>query len=114
MIISNIKNFQSVYQTEKQISELGDKLDEEAKGRLEAGVQAVKDAIASENLAQMKESTEALNKLWHEEAGKMYAQSQAAEGAPADDAGAGPAEGDTPESEEAIEADFEVVDEEKK
>jgi molecular chaperone DnaK len=107
---------QSVYQTEKQINELGDKLGADAKGRLEAAVEKVKDAIKSESVSRMKETTEALNKLWHEEAGKMYAQSQAAqEGAAAGGAAGGSGEaGGASESDEAVDADFEVVDEDKK
>jgi molecular chaperone DnaK len=107
---------QLVYQTEKQMSELGDKLSADAKSRLEPAVQRVKDAVQSDNLTAMKEATDALQKIWHEEAGKMYAQT------------GGPAGGPGPESEapngvpnEApngdagpVEADFEVVDEDKK
>ncbi len=109
---------QAIYQTEKQVEELGDKLEEDAKTRLGEAVEKVKEAVKVENLADMKESTEALNKLWHEEAGKMYAASQTeagAEGAPDAGAADGAANGEaSTESAEAVDADFEVVDEDKK
>jgi molecular chaperone DnaK len=110
---------QLVYQTEKQMAELGDKLSTEAKGRLDSALERAKDAIKSENLTAMKEATDALQKVWHEEAGKMYAQSGGPGGG---DPGAGPGAGAPPDAEEApssgdggpVEADFEVVDEDKK
>ncbi len=109
---------QLVYQTEKQMTDLGDKLDAGAKERLQSAVDRVKDALKSESLAAMKDSTEALQKLWHEESGKLYAKTGEAPGA---DGGAGPAGGaagsaDVNGANEGgpVEADFEVVDEEKK
>ncbi len=110
---------QSVYQTEKQMADLDDKLDADGKKRLEEACENVREALKGENDTAVKEASEALQKLWHEEAGKMYAQAGADEG-PA----AGPAEGDAPsgdgatepkaEGDQAVDADFEVVDEDKK
>ncbi|MEZ5063991.1 MAG: molecular chaperone DnaK [bacterium] len=105
---------QAVYQTEKQMQELGDKLDDDAKKRLEEAVQEVKDALTSDNVARIKETSDKLTKLWHDEAGKMYAKAQAAgedpgaAGGPSEAAGEGDSNGD------AVDADFEVVDEDKK
>ncbi|GJM43979.1 MAG: chaperone protein DnaK [Gemmatimonadota bacterium] len=107
---------QSVYQTEKQMEELGEKLGDDAKTRLQEAVDKVKEALKSEDLAAMKETSEALQKLWHEEAGKMYAASQAEEAAAAGAASDGEATNgsSSEESSEAVDAEFEVVDEDKK
>jgi molecular chaperone DnaK len=109
---------QTVYQTEKQIAELGDKLSEDAKKRLSEGVERVKTALKGENANAIKEATEALQKCWHEEAGKMYAKTA---GAQPGGESAGPDSGTAHERPsgngqqgEAVDADFEVVDEDKK
>ena len=111
---------QLVYQTEKQMEELGDKLAEEPRKRLTEAVEKVKEALKAENLTAIKESTEALQKLWHEEAGKMYAASQAeaqakgGDGAPAGGDAEAAGGGAASEGDEAVDADFEVVEEDKK
>jgi molecular chaperone DnaK len=108
---------QSAYQTEKQITELGDKLPADSKQRLTEAVERVKSALKTDSTSSIKEASEALQKLWHEEAGKMYAQAGAeaktgdgGAGAPA----GGPADGQGGKNGGAVDADFEVVDEEKK
>ena len=59
--------------------------------KIEDAAQKVKSALESDNPTAIREATEALQKAWHEEAGKMYAQAQAAgagEGEPAPPPGA--------------------------
>ncbi|MFN8179830.1 MAG: molecular chaperone DnaK [bacterium] len=104
---------QLVYQTEKQMAELGDKLGGDARKRLEDAVSHVKDALKGDDAPTMKRTTEALQKVWHEEAGKMYAQSQQTAGAGAEPA-SGPASEPGKTEGGAVDADFEVVDEDKK
>ncbi len=96
---------QLAYQTEKNINDLGDKLDADQKSKLEAAVGRVREAIKSENLDEIKSSSEALTQLWNEVSSQMYQQSEAA-GAQAETA-------DQPPAENVEEADFEVVDEDK-
>jgi molecular chaperone DnaK len=105
---------QAVYQTEKQIEELGDKLDESAKTSLQEAMEKVREAIQADNLAAMKETSEALQKHWHDVAGKLYAQSQAESGDGGAPQGDAEAEGSNGDSDGAVDADFEVVDEDKK
>jgi len=99
---------QLVYQTEKNISEMGEKLSADDKGKLEAAVGRVKEAIKTDNIDEMKSSTEALSTVWNEMASKMYQQTSSEEGA---QTGGQSASGDKEEKVE--EADFEVVDDEK-
>lgn len=99
---------QLVYQTEKNISEMGEKLSADDKGKLEAAVGRVKEAIKTDNIDEMKSSTEALSTVWNEMASKMYQKTSSEEGA---QTGGQSASGDKEEKVE--EADFEVVDDEK-
>jgi molecular chaperone DnaK len=103
---------QAVYQTEKQMEDLGDKLDADAKKRLEDAVAKVKETLSGTDAKAMKSATEALQKVWHEEAGKLYAANAgAAEGATAQGASADEPSGN---GDEAVDAEFEVVDDDQK
>ncbi len=104
---------QIIYQTEKQLKEAGDKIDSDAKNKLEAGIGRLKEAVKGENVAEMKSSIEALTQILHQAAGKMYEA--------AGSQGAGPQPGAAPGAEpsgeqkkpDAEEADYEVVDDKK-
>jgi molecular chaperone DnaK len=99
---------QLAYQTEKNLRELGDKLDADLKGRVEAALSRVKDAIKSDNIGEIRSATEALNQVWSEAANVLYQRSTAGSeaGQAAGGAEAGP-------SEKVQEADFEVVDDDE-
>ncbi len=99
---------QMVYQTEKNISEMADKLADDDKKKLETAVERVKEALKTDNVDEIKSLTEALSQVWNEMASKMYQQSEASgaeqAGAQADQNG---------QEEKVEEADFEVVDDEQ-
>jgi len=102
---------QLVYQTEKNITEMDEKLSADDKSKLEAAVGRVKEALKGENMDEIKSSSEALSQVWSEMASKM---NQAGE-APTDGAEA-QATAEQPEDakdENVEEADFEVVDDDK-
>ncbi|MFQ5750617.1 MAG: molecular chaperone DnaK, partial [bacterium] len=102
---------QMVYQTEKNLKEMGDKLSADEKSKLETAVGRVKEALKTDNLEEMKASTEALTQVWNEMASKMYQQA----GAQAETAATEPeAKAEQEAKEEKVEeADFEVVDDDK-
>ena len=103
---------QLVYQTEKNLKEYGEKLDGDTKGKLEAAVGRVKEALKSSNTDELKSSTDALNQIWQEAASQMYAQTGGAEqGQSAPDAGAQQEE--TEAGGNVEDADYEVVDDDK-
>ena len=102
---------QLVYQTEKNISEMGDKLAADEKGKLEAAVGRVKEALKSDNMDETKSSTEDLSKIWNELASKMYEQGAPGDAPDAEQAQAEPAQ--ETKDEKVEEADFEVVDNDK-
>lgn len=76
----------TVYQTEKQIQELGDKVSADVKTKVEEKVKALKDAIASDNTQSMKAAMEDLQKEVMAMGQAMYSQPEG--GAPG--AGAAP------------------------
>ena len=97
----------TVFQTEKQLKEFGDKLTAEAKAKIEAGVGRVKEALKADSDAEIESSAEALNQLWQEASSEMYqsASQQQAQAQPE----TGSDNGDNAASEKAVDADFEEV-----
>jgi len=114
----------TLYQSEKQMQELGDKVDPETKAKIETAIGRLKEAQKGSDLEEMKSATEQLNKEWNEVATKMYSQAGDQPGAEQPGPGAGPQEkaaggaesdsGNGNGKSEVQDADFEVVDEEKK
>ena len=105
---------QMVFETEKNLNELGDKLDEDSKSKLQAALDRTREALKGSDMNEIKSSQEALTQIWNEVAQKLYQtqadDQQGAPGAGAESAGAG----SKAESEaEVVDADYEVVDEEK-
>ena len=99
----------------------GDKVSEDEKKNIEDAIQKLRDAIAGDSLETINSAKEALMQISHKMAEEMYKQAQAEEATGADtgQAGAQP-DAETSETESssdsggAVDADFEVVDEDKK
>ncbi|MBD3382844.1 MAG: molecular chaperone DnaK [candidate division Zixibacteria bacterium] len=109
------------YQTEKNLKQFEDKLDDDTKSKLNAALERTKQAISDNNLAEMKSASEDLQKMWHEASAGIYQQAtQQQQGQPGADQSApfdrGSGGNGQPEQgqDEAVEADFEVVDDDKK
>ena len=95
-----------VYQTEKQIKELEDKLSANAKGDLEAAIAKLKKDIENNDTEAMKASMKALEEKLMQYGQEIYQQAQA-NGA----AGAQGAQG-APKNDDGV-VDAEIVDDEK-
>lgn len=96
-----------VYQTEKTLSDLGDKVPADTKSDVEAAVAEVKSALEADDTEAIKSGVEKLQQSSYKLAEIMYADSQAASAEGESDAAhAG-------DEEEVVEADYEVVDEEE-
>ncbi len=82
----------AVYQAEKTIKDLGDKLDPAERADIETAVQKLKDSIASNSVEAMKTDTEALQQAFYKASEKLYQQAGGAEGQPepGSEGGAGP------------------------
>ena len=61
-----------IYETEKNIKENDDKLNDEDKAQLNEKLDSMKKAKEAGNTSDMKKSLEELNNVWSEVAGKMY------------------------------------------
>ena len=103
-----------LYASRKSLSDLADKVDDADKAAVEAGISELEAVLDSEDIAVLREKTEALQSAVASVAQKAYeaqaAQEEAA-GGEAGEAGNGPtgADADGP-----VEAEYEVVDEDKK
>jgi molecular chaperone DnaK len=104
---------QLVYQTEKNLKEYGDKIEAEAKNKIDAAVNRLKESLKTENLEEIKSASEALSQVWSEASSNLYQQAGPAPGAEAQDTTSKGAADQTAE-EKVEEADYEVVDDEKK
>ncbi|WHY18298.1 molecular chaperone DnaK [Paenibacillus sp. G2S3] len=101
---------QLVYSTEKVIKDLGDKADASEVEKANEAKDKVKAALETDNLEEINAATEALTEIVQQLSVKLYEQAaQAEQGA---EGGAGAAEG-APKKDNVVDADYEVVDEDK-
>ena len=61
-----------VYNSEKTLTELGDKISGEEKAKIETEIEATKKALESNNTEQIKEATEKLTKVFYEMSEQLY------------------------------------------
>jgi molecular chaperone DnaK len=96
----------AAYQAEKQLEELGDQVDEAAKSEIESAIADVRSALDSDDVAEIKAKTDALQTAFHKVSDKIYQAAQQQQGA------AGAQTGDAASSENGAgaEAEEEVVD----
>ena len=73
---------QAVYQAEREMKEMGDKLAGADKAALESAIAALKSAVESGDTAAMKSSVEALTQARHKVAEALYKQQAGADSAP--------------------------------
>ena len=102
---------QIVYQTEKTLSEMGDKLDAADKSEVEAKLEELKTALKGTDTAAIKSATEALTQAFYKVSEKMY-QATGAQGQPG--AGSDPSQGGAQGGQDYYDADYTVVDDDKK
>jgi len=103
---------QLIYQTEKNLKEYGTKLDDTSRNKIEAAVGRLKEVLKSENVTEIKSASDALNQIWSEVSTRMYQQPGGAQPGPGPQAGG--TEPGAGSEEKVEEADYEVVDENKK
>ncbi|HEV8512093.1 MAG TPA: molecular chaperone DnaK [Cyclobacteriaceae bacterium] len=83
-----------IFQTEKQLKEFGDKLSDGNKTAINNGLEQLKTAHASKDLAAIDNAMNTLNAAWQAASQEMYAASGGAQaGAQPDAGGAGPSSG---------------------
>jgi len=101
---------QLVYQTEKTMNDLGDKLSEEDKSAVQPPLDSLKEALKGTDTEAIKAATEALNQKFYEISAKLY-QNANPGAAPGADMGADA--GAAPGGENVYDADYKVVDDDK-
>ena len=69
----------TIFQTEKQIKEFGDKLDDVDKTRLENNIKELKEVMKEEDIEGVEELTDKLNGTWQEISTKLYQQTEQTE-----------------------------------
>ena len=97
---------QMVYQTEKSIKDLGDKLSDEDKKALEEKKEALKKAAEGTDYEDMKQKTEDLTNEFYRITQKVYGQA----GGNPSEGGANPGENKKDDGDDTIDGDYEVVD----
>jgi molecular chaperone DnaK len=108
---------QMVYQSEKTLSDLGDKVSEDDKKAVREKTDLVKEALKGTNTEKIKSAQEELSKKVYEVSAKIYSQSAGAnQGGPQDGSGPGPETGaGGSEEPEVHDAEYrEVKDDDKK
>ena len=103
---------QMVYQTEKTLEDMGDKIPAGDKGDIEAKLNALKDALKGTDTQTIKNATEELTKAFYAVSEKLYSQANPQGGA---DMGgcAGDCGSCGTSHDDVVDADFEVVDDDK-
>jgi len=104
------------YSTEQLLKEQGDKIAAEKKAPVEQAITALREAVASDDTARMKQSMEGLNTAMQAISADLYNQARATQSPPGAESGekAAPGPGSTGGPDNVIDADFTVVDEDKK
>ena len=97
----------AAYQAERQLKELADTVDADAKEQIEAAIKAVREVLEADDPAAIRERTEALNQAFHSVSEAIYERA-AADNAAAN--GSANGDGEASSSDEDV-VDAEVVDE---
>ena len=103
---------QMVYQTEKTLEEMGDKIPTGDKGKVESALNHLKETLKGNDTQAIKEATEALTKEFYAVSEKLYGQAQAGQPGPGPDMGG--AQGGSAAGPDVVDADYEVVDDDQK
>ncbi len=101
-----------VYQVEKALTDLGDKISAEEKAEVEKAKNELAEALKGDDIEAIKAKSETLSSHLHKVTEKMYQEAAAQQQAQQQNAGADPeqnVEGDT-----VVDADYKVVDDENK
>ena len=105
-----------IYSTEKTLKELGDKVSAEDKAKIEAQIADLKKAMEGTDVNMIKTGCEKLTEISYEAFGKIYQQQAAQQGAAGADPNAAQQANQSGDSNDdnVVDADYEVVDDDKK
>lgn len=102
-----------VYQSEKSLKDLGDKISADDKSKIEAGINKVKEALKGTDSEAIKKATEELQQAFYDVSSKVYQQA-GAQGADPNAGFGGQQQGGAQGSDDnVVDADYKVVDDDK-
>jgi molecular chaperone DnaK len=103
-----------VFQGEKQLKEFEAKLNQDTRAKIQTAIDRLKEAAKTDNASEIKSAIEQYNAAWNEASSQMY--SQAKTSGPGQQQSAGPEQqADGKQDDGKVEnADFEVMDDDKK
>ena len=101
---------QMVYQTEKTLEEMGDKIPAGDKGDIESKLNALKDALKGTDTNAIKNATEELTKAFYAVSEKLYSQNGGQAGPDMGGASGGAGATGNGGDDNVVDADYEVVD----
>ncbi len=101
------------YEVEKNVTEWADKLSPELKTRLEEGVERARKALRGDDMGEIRSSLEDLSKAYSEAGQSLYAQGTQSGDDATQQAGAEATSEAAHATDDVVEADYEIVDEEK-
>jgi len=106
---------QMVYQSEKTLDEMGDKIESDDRQTIEAAIEKVKTAMSGTDTQTIKDAVGELEKAFYAVSEKLYSQAAPQDGAPGPDFGGGDFGGGAPggQNDGVYDADYEVVDEDE-
>ena len=105
---------QMVYQSEKTLSDMGDKVSPADKKSIEDAITNVRTALSGTDIQSIKNTTEELQKTFYAVSEKLYAGANPNAGQPGGDSAPGGNGDQAPGGGQYYDADYEVVDDEKK
>ena len=106
---------QMVYQSEKTLGEVGDKIPADEKSKVQAGIDKLKETLKGDDTDAIKAATEELTQLFYAMSEKLYQQAnpQGAQGAGPDMGGAQGGAQTGPDGQQYYDADYKVVDDDE-
>ena len=104
---------QMIYQAEKAMTDLGDKVTESEKAPVQAAIEKLKTSLKGSDIAAIKADTEEVQKAFYAISEKLYQQQPQQPTGDAGAAGAAGAAGGKDGGDDVVDADYEVVDDNK-
>jgi molecular chaperone DnaK len=103
-----------VHQTEKSLSELGEKVDPDDKANAEAALEKVKEAVKGEDVEAIQQATQELAQASMKLGEALYKEQEGGQEESADEPAAEEPDADSAGGEDVVDADFEEVDDDQK
>ncbi len=105
-----------VYQSEKMLKDLKDKISKEDEEKVKDEIEKVKKALETDDVEKIKQANDNLTKVFYDISSKLYQSAEGAQGANPG-TGAGPEAGNTAtednKDEKVVDADYKVVDDDE-